>query len=203
MPRLRRKKPALIETLRSGPRPDKAIACKKLAIYGSKQAVPELAALLSDEQLASWARIALEAIPDPSADEALRTATKTLKGELLVGVINSIGVRRDAGSVDALVGHLKDADVEVAAAAAVALGHIGTAPAAELLRRSLGETTGKLQSAVAEGCILCAERLMADGRNDNAAAIYEQVRKASLPKQRILEATRGEILRAAKAESPY
>jgi len=196
------KEAALIETLRAGPRPEKAIACKQLAIYGTKQAVPELAALLSDEQLASWSRIALEAIPDPSAGEALRTATNTLKGELLVGAINSIGVRRDAGSVDALVGHLKDSDVEVAAAAAVALGHIGTAPAAETLRRSLADTTGKLQSAVAEGCILCAERRMAEGRNDNAAEIYQQVRKTSLPKPRILEATRGEILARGEAGIP-
>ena len=35
----------------------KAIACKQLAIHGTKQAVPELAKLLHDEQLASWARI--------------------------------------------------------------------------------------------------------------------------------------------------
>ena len=158
------KEAALIETLRSAPRPDKAIACKQLAIYGSKQAVPELAPLLADPQLASWARIALEAIPDPSAGEALLTATNSLKGELLVGAINSIGVRRDAAAVDALVGHLKDQDADVAAAAAVALGHIGTPPAAFALRRSLAGSTGKLQSAVAEGCILCAERLMAEGQ---------------------------------------
>jgi hypothetical protein len=37
-------------------------------------AVPALAALLTDEQLAAWARIALEAIPDPAADQALREA---------------------------------------------------------------------------------------------------------------------------------
>ena len=33
---------------------EKAIACKQLAVYGSKDAVPELAQLLADEQLASW-----------------------------------------------------------------------------------------------------------------------------------------------------
>ena len=34
------KEAALIEILRSGPRPDKALACKQLAIYGTKQACP-------------------------------------------------------------------------------------------------------------------------------------------------------------------
>jgi HEAT repeat protein len=196
------KEKAAIEVLLSGSRPEKALACKQLAVYGTKQAVPELAPLLADEELASWARIALEAIPDPSADDALRKATDTLKGKLLIGAINSLGVRRDAGAVDRLKSHLKDDDADAAAAAAVALGHIGNAPATVALRRSLSRTTGRLRSAVAEGCILCAERLMEDGKEDDAAEIYEQVRKAELPKQIILEATRGEILARRAAGIP-
>ena len=90
----------LIAVLRSdGPSADKAIACKKLAIHGSGAAVPELAKLLSDPQLSSWARIALEAIPGPAADEALTKAAESLDGKLLVGTINSIGVRRGAVAV--------------------------------------------------------------------------------------------------------
>src|SRR5437667_12083016 len=61
----------LIAVLQSdAPAREKAIPCKQLAIYGTKDAVPVLAPLLSDSQLASWARIALEAIPDPAADDA-------------------------------------------------------------------------------------------------------------------------------------
>ena len=56
----------------------KAIACKKLAIDGSSAAVPELAKLLSNPELSSWARIALEAIPGAEADLALRTAAGSL-----------------------------------------------------------------------------------------------------------------------------
>ena len=46
------------------------------------------------------ARYALEPIPDPSVDDALRDALGKLKGRLLVGVIGSLGVRRDAKAVD-------------------------------------------------------------------------------------------------------
>ena len=102
-----------------------------LAVYGTKDAVPALAPLLLDKELSSWARIALEAIPDPAADEALRTALGKAQGRLLVGVINSIGVRRDAQAVSGLVAKLKDADADVASAAAVALGHIGGDQAAQ------------------------------------------------------------------------
>ena len=70
------KEKELLGVLQSGAPQEKALACKQLAIHGSKAAVPELAKLLSDEQLASWARIALEAIPDSSAGEALRQASQ-------------------------------------------------------------------------------------------------------------------------------
>lgn len=188
------KEKTLIDVLRSGVPADKAMACKQLAIHGSKNSVPELAKLLADPQLASWARIALEAIPDPAADEALRKSLVTVKGQLLVGTINSIGVRRSAGTVDSLAGHLKDQDAEVASAAAVALGHIGNAAATKTLRQSLAGAAKSVRSAVAEGCILCAERLMADGKTDEAAQIYDEVRRADVPKQRVLEATRGAIV---------
>src|SRR5687768_5466024 len=90
------KETVLIAILRSdAPGGEKALACKNLAVHGSAAAVPELAKLLTDEKLASWARIPLEAIPGAAADEALRGALDSAQGRLLVGVINSIGVRRD------------------------------------------------------------------------------------------------------------
>jgi hypothetical protein len=115
------------------PAEDKAIPCKILAIYGGKEAVPALAALLPDPELSSWARIALEAIPGPEADAALRNALGKVRGRQLIGVVNSLGVRRDAKAVDALVDVMRQEDVEVASAAACALGHIGGDPAAKAL----------------------------------------------------------------------
>jgi HEAT repeat protein len=85
------------------------------AEIGTKQAVPALAALLADPKLAHYARYGLEPIPDPSVDKALRDALGKIKGRPLVGVINSIGQRKDA---------------EVADAAAAALGRISGTPAA-------------------------------------------------------------------------
>ena len=111
------------------PPQEKAVTCKRLAIFGSKAAVPALAPLLADKDLASWARIALEAIPGPEADEALRKAVGSLKGNLLIGAINSIGVRRDAKAVDLLIAKLEDTDAAGVAGAAAAI-----APAAPIDR---------------------------------------------------------------------
>ncbi len=52
---------------------DKALACKRLAVSGSADATAPLGKLLDSPQLSSWARIALEVIPDSSADNQLIT----------------------------------------------------------------------------------------------------------------------------------
>jgi HEAT repeat protein len=181
---------------------DKALACKRLAIYGTGAAAPELAKLLTNEQLASWARIALEAIPGKDADDALRAATANLKGKLLVGVINSIGVRRDRDAVTMLIEQLNGQDTDVASAAAIALGKIGGDAPSAALRMSLAQADPKIRSLVAEGCVLCAERFLAEGNATLATTIYDEVRNTELPKQRIVEATRGAILARKQSGIP-
>jgi len=176
------------------PPQEKAIPCKQLAVCGTKAAVPALAALLPNSDLSSWARIALEAIPDPAADDALRAAVGKLQGRLLIGVINSIGVRRDAKSVDTLVAKLKDPDPEVASAAAEALGRIGGAEPAKALEPLLASAPPAVRSSVAYGCTLCAERFAKEGKGEEAVKLYDAVRKADVPKYRIAEATRGAIM---------
>jgi len=185
----------LLAVLRSdAPAAEKAITCKRLAIHGSSAAVADLAKLLPNEQLSSWARIALEAIPGEAADQALRDATNSLEGRLLVGMINSIGVRRDAKSVSLLKLRLQDKDTDVAAAAAVALGRIGGSDTVESLLQALNVGPVKVRSAAAEGCVLCAEQSLTQGNLAVAIKIYDEVRNADVPKQRVLEATRGAIL---------
>ena len=98
----KRKKNCSLSSVRTRRQQKKRSTCKQLAIHGSSAAVAELAKLLPDEQLSSWSRIALEAIPGIESDDALRNAAKSLEGRLLIGMINSIGVRRDAKSVQLL-----------------------------------------------------------------------------------------------------
>jgi HEAT repeat protein len=185
----------LIAVLQSdAPKSEKAITCKKLAIYGTEQSVPALAPLLADKELSSWARIALEAIPGPASDAALRKAMDNLKGRLLIGVINSISVRRDDLAVDALAQKRADSDADVASAAAIALGHIGGEKAAKALTQSLAEAPVGVRSAAAEGCILCAEWFLAHDKNSEAVKLYDEVRQVDVPNQRHLEAIRGAIL---------
>ena len=175
---------ALLKLLKDPASPafDKAKACQRLAVIGTAEAVPVLASMLSDPQFAHYARFGLQPIPDPSADEALRAAMGKLKGELLVGVIDSIGWRRDANAAVELTRLIGAEDPAVAAAAAAALGRIGGSHAATMLDQTLRKAKGPLLAAVADACLVCAEGLMAQGRQEEAKSLYAALRRPEVPK---------------------
>ena len=172
----------------------KAITCKQLAIVGSSHSVDALEALLPNERLASWARIALEAIPGPEASAALRRSTAILRGRELIGVINTLGVRQDDAAVPLLLTRLSGGDDEIAAAAAAALGRIGGAAAVAGLEARLISTNEKCRDAAAEACVVAGESLLAEGKAGEAAALAAAVRQAEVSEQRKAEALRLAIL---------
>jgi HEAT repeat protein len=179
----------------------KSAACRQLARIATKEAVPTLAALLGDEKLSHMARYALEPIRDSSVDAALREALGKVQGPSRLGVIGSLGMRRDAKAVDALAGLLKETDA--AEAAARALGNIGTAAAAKALEDALPDASGRQQTAVCEGLFRCAEALAADGQGAASQAIYDRVRGlADAPAQVRVAALRGAILARGKDGVP-
>jgi HEAT repeat protein len=187
----------LIAVLKSdAPHKEKADACRLLALVGTKDAVAPLAALLGDEKLSHMARYGLEPIPDPAVDEAFRDALGKLKGRPLVGVIGSIGVRRDAEAVQPLLQMLMQNEVgpEAMSAAVRALGQIGTMSAAEVLKASLDHAPPEGLPDVYEGLFRCAETLITQGHQDQAIEIYDQLRKLDAPHQVRGGALRGAIL---------
>ncbi|MGA2500644.1 MAG: HEAT repeat domain-containing protein, partial [Tepidisphaeraceae bacterium] len=190
----------LIDVLKSdAPREAKADALRQLAIVGTKDAVPVIAPLLLDEQLSHMARYALEPIADPSVDAALRDALGKAKGRPLVGVIGSLGIRKDVKAIDALTKFLSDADPDVAQAAARALGRIGTAEAAKAIEGAVAGTPAGNQLAFCEGLFRIADTFAAAGQNDAAIAIFDNVRKLNSPLHQVRSAAlRGAILARQK-----
>ncbi len=171
------------------PPKEKADACRELARVGTKQAVPALAPLLADETLSHMARFALEPITDPSVDAALREALGKLKGRLLIGVIGSLGVRKDTEAIEPLAKFLAETDPAVAQAAARALGSIGGA-AVQALEGALSTASPASRLAVCEGLFRCAEAMS----NGAAFLIYDKVRTLpNLPQQARVAALRGAI----------
>ncbi len=172
---------------------EKARACEQLAIVGTNKAVPVLAALLGDESLGDYARLAMEPIADPSVDDALRKAMGTLRGRRLAGVINSIGVRRDPEAVSALSKLARDPGSGVATEALAALGQIATDDAVETIRKVLAAGPAELRPAAADACLISAQRLSAQDKHKQAMELYDAVRKADVPGHLHSAATYGAI----------
>lgn len=178
----------------------KAIACKKLSIVGGKDAIEPMAALLNHPQLACYARFGMEPNPDPSIDEAFRAALPKLTGKLQIGVINSIGTRKDAKALDALKKLIDHSDPEVAQAAAVAVGMIGGVQASRVLQSALGRTKIPVFPVVARATLLCAEGLMVTNRL-RGLELYQDLSAPKMPKPVQLAALR--VLNAAGPAPEY
>jgi HEAT repeat protein len=157
--------------------------------------VPALAALLADKDNAHAARDTLEAMPGPEAVQAIRESLPKLTGLQKVGAIQTLGTRRDAASTAALAGLLADQDRQVAAAAAAALGEIGTLEAAEALRKpgpnAFVGRPFQAVSVLADALLACAERLAADGKKAESQAIYAALDVPEQPKHVRWAAGRG------------
>ena len=178
----------------------KAIACKKLSIVGGREAIQPMAALLSHPQLACYARFGMEPNPDPSVDDAFRAALPKLKGKLQVGVIHSIGFRKDAKALNAVSKLISDSDPEVAGAAAASVGMIGGLQAGNVLETALKSTDPRVFPVVARACLLCAEGLMVSNRA-RALELYTGLSSKSMPEPVRLAALR--ILNAAGPAPAY
>ncbi len=183
----------------------KVDACRGLALIGTSRSIAPLAALLGDEKLSHMARYALEPIRDPAVDAAFRDALGTLKGKPLIGVIGSVGVRRDARAVKLLAAILTkhEAGPDVTSAAVRALGSIGNEDALEMLQMALSHAPKESQLPIAEGLFRCAELLAAEGKPEVAVVIYDQLLDEGGSHQVRAGALRGAILtRGIKEDVP-
>lgn len=181
------------------PRAAKDYVCRQLTIIGTAAAVPALAELLPNADCSHMARYALERIPAPEAAQALREALPKLEGKLKIGVIGSLGVRKDAASVPALIALLGDADPALVRSAALALGAIQAPEATRALAEAKPQSeAGKI--AVTDASLACADGLLAAGKKLEAMTIYKGFMGEQQPKHVRLAATRGMLACAGKSE---
>ena len=168
----------------------KDFVCRKLAIVGSAAAVPILVGLLTQEANAHLARHALERISGPEAAAALKDALSKTSGKLKIGVIGSLGARREVSAVPALAALLQDTDAAIVRSATLALAAIGGAEATRVLTTAVGVAGGD-KALVIDALLSCAESLLASQKTADAAAIYKSLSGEQQPRLIRLAATRG------------
>ena len=115
----------IVESKNSTPEA-KWFCCRMLQRVGTEKCVPTLAALLADEEMSHFARLALQRMTDSEkAGEALRNALGKATDNLKPGIIGSIAERRDRKAVRQISKLTASEDLVVAGAALQALGKIG------------------------------------------------------------------------------
>ncbi|MHC4534492.1 MAG: ThuA domain-containing protein [Planctomycetota bacterium] len=195
---LRKLEKSLLGVLTSdSTRAGKQYVCRELSIIGTGQSVSVLGNMLTDEETSDMARYALERIPGTAVNEALRAALRKANGKPKIGIINSLGQRRDRRAVRALSRLVGNQDKAVATAAAAALGQIADSRATKALAQAKDKATGKLQIVVLDSYLRCADQLVADGKKAEALAIYKGLQKPDMPKPIRTAALTG-MLNAAK-----
>jgi HEAT repeat protein len=162
----------------------KDFVCRQLRFFGSDASVAVLGAMLTQEKYSDMARYALESKSGKAADDAFLAALSKTAGKTQVGIINSLGVRGAAEFVQPLASLLKSDDKAVADAAAAALGRIGNDKALEAL------SAGDANASIANGLFLCAQKLIADGKNAEAIAVCEKLTADTNPKPVRIAATK-------------
>jgi HEAT repeat protein len=180
------------------PPAEKAAACRALKNAGTAKAVPALAALLADAKLSHWARVALECIPGPEAGAALRDALPKTSGVLKAGICDTIGARRDAEALPALVELLKDDDAQIVSSAASAIGKIGGDTAVKALVAARATASEPLRLVMADALLQCRAQFPAQA----FPQVYQQLANPKEPEHVRVAAMR-EMLRAANTPAAY
>jgi len=173
----------------------KQFVCRALRRAGSAACVPAMAKLLADAELSDMARFTLQHLEGAEATEALMAAAEKLRGDLRIGMVTSLGERRDARAVAILARLMAEGDVKQARAAIRALGRVAGSQAAEALGRA--KVAKGLATALADARLLCADRMLADGDAAAAGGVYEGLFTERNPMPIRIAALRG-IVRSKK-----
>lgn len=168
----------------------KQFVCQKLWVIGTDASVPNLAALLESEDanLAEAACYALSSNPSAKVDDALRRALSKIEDKALIAVVNLLGERRDAGSVEHIAALTAREDAAVAEAAVAALGKIASDAAAKVLASLRKSDDPERRTWANHAFLQCAQELENRGKREAATEIYtglaatgesEQVRRGA------------------------
>jgi len=154
-------------------------AARQLAIMGSERSLPDIARMLNHDETVGLGCLALSTYPRGKADEVLRSALANTTGKTQVQIINTLGDRRDSGSVKALAELASGSDPAVADAAVFALAKIGSSPARKALD-TLFEDDSRSESIRTLAGLQTAIQLAEEGDRD-AVPMLESLIASSHP----------------------
>ena len=161
---------------------------------GRHESVPALTLLLEERnpRIRELARQALQINSAQGAAIALRRALdKTKPTQERVAIVNAIGARRDPAAVTQLIEIMTGKDQALAAAAAEALGDIGTTRAIQALEVLRHGGSEPARTSAATALIRIADDLLNTGQRQHADDVYSALLENSEPTVVRMAALRG------------
>ena len=153
----------------------KQFVCQQLWIIGSDESAPVLEKMLLDATTAEMACYALRTNPSDAVARALREALDRVGDQTQVRIINLLGDRKDARSVERLIALIEAEHTHVALTAADALGKIGGDEAAETIRKARTAASGDMHAVLTRAYLRCAEYYVRNKQSGEAMAIYTEL----------------------------
>jgi HEAT repeat protein len=176
--------------------------CRLLSLVGTVDSVPVLSEMLLVVKSSDMARYALERIPGPQVDEALRKALGKSTGKSKVGIINTLGMRKDTKAVQLLTPLIFNKEIMVGAAAANALGQIGDAQAMKSLAMARPKAKGDLKRQIDDAYLRCADQQLVRGDKAGALAVYKSLNIETGPVMVRVAALKGFVAASGKDALP-
>jgi HEAT repeat protein len=155
----------------------KDFVCRQLSLIGSEAAVPVLESMLASADTVEMARYALQRIPGPAPVDALRTALDQAPAGAKPGIVNTLGIRRDAKAVPAIDKLASSSDAVLVGAAVAALGRIASPEAVT----ALGDLRARKVQGALEASVVAAENLARDGNRAEALKIFQALSASGQP----------------------
>jgi len=159
----------------------KQYACRELSIIGTKQSVPVLAPMLTNQEYSDMARYALERIPGDGPNVALIAAMTKAEGKAKIGIVNSLGERGCVVAAPMIANLVDNSDRLLAGAAISALGKIGGPNALKGLDKALQSAPDNQKMPVYDAYLKIAEKMVAEGNKADALKIYSSLNKQGVP----------------------
>ncbi len=155
----------------------KMLACKRLAVIGTAEAVPSLEKMLANPKLNHAARFALEQMPCAESDQALLRGVKNLSGQPAVGCIQSVGVKKSTGAMAVLKEKYASCDCpKVRKAIYAAMGMIASDEAIDWLMarmKAAPDTDIHVWMGLGDALLDAAENCEKEGNYAKAIIIYD------------------------------
>ena len=174
--------------------------CRMLRRIGPDRSLPHLARMLLDDELTDDARFAMQGHDSPEIDAILRESLDQLEGPALIGVIGTIGQRRDRSAVPQLVSLTDQGDTRLTRACVTSLGRIGGSQAQDALFSI--ELPHELEPLRQDALLRCADNLVNEGAITEASAMYSRMTTDEFPIPVRIASWRGLVLSQQETAAP-